>query len=171
MSVCYANQGTGNWTISSAPTINGLPTTTVYPGGGGCLVSNGTSLDWQPGRVGDEARLNVANTFNKGQAVAPFALTDGATIAVDASQSNIFTVTLGGNRTLANPTNLVAGQTLIFYFTQDATGSRTLAYGTDFKFPGGVAPTLTTAANATDALSCNAKTTTFLACQAVLNFQ
>ena len=37
-------------------------------------------------------------------------LTDGATITPDFSTSNNFTVTLGGNRTLANPTNIVAGQ-------------------------------------------------------------
>ncbi len=49
MSVCYANQGTGNWTLSSTPTVNGLSSTTIPPGGSGCLVSNGTTLDYQPG--------------------------------------------------------------------------------------------------------------------------
>ena len=74
---------------------------------------------------------------------------------MDASLSNAFTVTLGGNRTLDNPTNLVAGFTYTFRIVQDATGSRTLAYGTAYKFPGGTAPTLTTTANAIDYLSCS----------------
>lgn len=53
-------------------------------------------------------------------------LTDGATINTDASAGNIFKVTLGGNRTLAAPTNPSAGQQCTWVFTQDATGNRTI---------------------------------------------
>lgn len=81
------------------------------------------------------------------------ALTDGATISVDATLSNNFRVTLGGNRTLANPTGLIDGQVINFRIKQDATGGRTLAYGTMYKFPGGSAPVLSTAANALDFMS------------------
>lgn len=77
-------------------------------------------------------------------------LTDGATITPDFSASCNFTVTLGGNRTLANPTNLVAGQSGSIFIVQDGTGSRTLAYGSSWDFAGGSAPTLTTNANAID---------------------
>jgi len=35
---------------------------------------------------------------------------------------------------------------------QDGTGSRTLAYGSNFKFSNGIAPVLTTTANAVDLL-------------------
>lgn len=113
--------------------------------------------------------LSTNNTWGKGQAVSPFALTDGASIAVDATQSNSFTVTLAGNRALANPTGIIAGQFLEFSFLQDATGSRTLSYGTNFKFPGGTAPVLTTAANAEDDMSCWARTTVILICQILSN--
>ena len=61
---------------------------------------------------------------------------------------------LGGNRTLANPTGLRDGQVLNFRIVQDGTGSRTLAYGSAFKFAGGTAPTLSTAAGAKDFMSC-----------------
>ncbi len=81
------------------------------------------------------------------------ALTDGATITPDFNAANNFSVTLGGNRTLANPTNLTAGQHGVIVITQDGTGSRTLAYGSNFKFPAGTAPTLTTTANAVDVLA------------------
>jgi hypothetical protein len=67
--------------------------------------------------------------------------------------ANVFTVTLGGNRTLSNPTNLAAGMHLMWRIKQDGTGNRTLAYGTAFKFPGGVVPTLSTTANALDILT------------------
>jgi hypothetical protein len=81
------------------------------------------------------------------------ALTYGSTITPDFSLGNNFSVTLTGNATLANPTNLTAGQTGSIAITQDATGSRTLAYGTNWDFSGGTAPTLTTTANATDVLA------------------
>lgn len=90
------------------------------------------------------ARVNI----NQGTA----ALTDAATIATDASLGNVFTVTLGGNRTLGAPTNLAAGATYIWIITQDGTGSRTLSYNSVFKWPGGAAPTLSTAAGAVDVI-------------------
>lgn len=99
------------------------------------------------------ALLDQANVFTKAQAVTPVALTDAASIATDASLSNTFTVTLGGNRTLANPTNMTNGAIYTWRVRQDGTGSRTLAYGSKFKWPGGLAPTLTTTASATDFIS------------------
>lgn len=81
-------------------------------------------------------------------------LTDAATIAVDAAWVN-HKVTLGGNRTLGAPTNTAASgwsSRLAIRVKQDATGSRTLAYNSVYKFAGGTAPTLTTGANATDYL-------------------
>ena len=80
-------------------------------------------------------------------------LSDGASISWDASANQVAKVTLAGNRTLAAPTNLVDGATYILRVIQDATGNRTLAYNSVFKFPGGAAPTLSTAANAIDILT------------------
>ena len=64
-------------------------------------------------------------------------LTDGATITPDLDDSDMFTVTLGGNRTLANPSNIDAGQTGSIFIVQDGTGSRTLAFGSYWDFAGG----------------------------------
>lgn len=99
------------------------------------------------------ATIAGGNTFTGAQAVTPVALTDAASIATDASLGNHFTVTLGGNRTLANPTNLVNGVILNFKVKQDGTGSRTLAYGSKFKWASGAAPVLSTAAGSTDYIS------------------
>ncbi len=86
-------------------------------------------------------------------AQAAVALTDASTIAVDASKGNTFSVTLGGNRTLGNPTNALDGQRIIFQVTQDGTGSRTLAYGSAYAFSSSLAaPTLSTSPGATDYL-------------------
>ena len=79
------------------------------------------------------------------------ALTDGATISIDASLGNIFTVTLGGNRTIAAPTNPTAGQKMILQLRQDVTGSRTVSWNAVFRFGTDITtPTLTTTASKTD---------------------
>jgi hypothetical protein len=80
-------------------------------------------------------------------------LTDGATVSWDLSQGSMATITLGGNRTLANPTNLVNGASYILIIKQDATGSRTLSFGSSYKFPSGTDPTLSTTANAIDIIA------------------
>lgn len=96
------------------------------------------------------AQTATAQTFTAGQRGEITALTDGATITPDFADSNNFSVTLGGNRTMANPSNLVAGQSGSIFITQDGTGSRTLAWGSYWDFAGGTAPTLTTTAAAVD---------------------
>lgn len=96
--------------------------------------------------------LDGAQTWTQGQRGEITALADGTTITPNFADSNNFSVTLGGNRTLANPTNLVAGQSGCIWITQDGTGSRTLAYGSQWDFAGGTAPTLSISASAVDCL-------------------
>jgi hypothetical protein len=80
-------------------------------------------------------------------------LTDAATIAVDAALGNVFTVTLGGNRTLGNPTNATNGQKILFRIRQDGTGTRTLALDTKYRLGTSItSTTLTTTAAKTDYL-------------------
>jgi len=99
------------------------------------------------------AQTAATNTFAGAQIGGVTTLTDGATITPNFAVNNSFTVTLAGNRTLANPTNLVAGQSGVFIINQDATGGRTLAYGSNYDFGGGTAPTLTTTASAQDMIA------------------
>ena len=77
-------------------------------------------------------------------------LTDGATINWDASTQDVCKVTLGGNRTLAAPTNNTTGQFISILVIQDGTGSRTLTWNAVFEFASDTAPTLTTTANLGD---------------------
>lgn len=87
-------------------------------------------------------------------AKAPTTLTDATTIATDASLNNNFRVTLGGNRTLGNPTNALDGQILSWEIIQDGTGSRTLALDTKFAFGSDITSiTLTTTASKRDFLT------------------
>lgn len=101
----------------------------------------------------DTAKTDVAQSFTAGQRGAVSALTDGTTITPDFAVANNFSLTIGGNRTLANPSNLTAGQSGVIVVTQDGTGSRSLAYGSYWKFSNGTAPTLTTTASAVDVLA------------------
>jgi len=96
-------------------------------------------------------------------------LTDGATITANLAQSCSFVVTLGGNRTLANGTNFLSGQSGVIFVQQDGTGSRTLSFGTGWRFPSNTAPTLTTTAHAVDMIVFTAWNTSNIAAQAVLN--
>lgn len=85
---------------------------------------------------------------------ARVALTDGTTIAIDCDQSSTFDLAHAVNGTLSNPTNLRDGMVWQIWVTQDATGSRTLAFGTKYKAAGGIGSlALSTAANAVDLLT------------------
>lgn len=112
----------------------------------------------------DGSKINptfaTAITAN-GPTVAGIAtLTDGGSITPNFATKNNFTVTLEGNRTLANPINAVAGQSGSIFIVQDNAGSRTLAYGSNWEFAGGTPPALSTAADAVDRLDYIVRTPT-----------
>lgn len=64
------------------------------------------------------------------------ALTDAATISW-AATAPVATVTLGGSRTMAAPSGLLAGGLYTLIVTQDGTGGRTLTWNAVFKGQGG----------------------------------
>lgn len=127
-------------------------------------------------RLDASGNVNIATTgkaqklYVNGNAAMNIAtLTDGATITPNFGAANNFTVTLGGNRTLANPTSVEPGQSGVIFVVQDATGSRTLAYGSAWDWPNGAAPSLTTTANAVDVIVYTVRTSTSIAAQFVSN--
>lgn len=111
------------------------------------------SFDTQLASGQNPQMIAISTDQLKGYERAVVALTDAATIVTNGSLGNMFSVTLGGNRTLANPSSLQSGGAYFYEIVQDATGNRTLAYGTLFKFTGGT-NTLTTTASAIDSVSC-----------------
>jgi hypothetical protein len=137
--------GTANITVATAG--SGISVTGTAIANTGVLSVNGNA-----GAITNIAATNAVQSFTVAQRGAITALTDGATITADFAAANNFSVTLGGNRTLANPSNQTAGQSGCIWITQDGTGSRTLAYGSQWDFTGGTAPTLSTAAASVDCL-------------------
>lgn len=110
-------------------------------------------------------------TFSKAQRGSITALTDAANISIDLNENNFYSVVLDGNRTLDNPTNVTPGQSGCIFITQDATtGGRTLAFGSNYDFAGGTAPTLSTGTGAVDVLSYVVRSSTSIICTLATNF-
>lgn len=188
----YSTANLGLLTTSSASSTylakaGGTITGALEIGTTGSLVFEGTTADGfettlavtdptadntitLPNATGTVPLLSLAQTFTAAQRGTITALTDGTTITPDFAVTNNYSVTLGGNRTLANPTNITAGQSGAIFITQDGTGSRTLAFGSYWDFPAGTAPTLTTTANAVDLLVYTVRTTTSIQAQLIANF-
>jgi hypothetical protein len=139
------------------------------PGGSG-VVLDPTASDIQPlgtqaagstGKAADASHVHPATglaqlsgaVFTGRVAVAVVALTDAATILVNAALGNDFRITLGGSRTLGNPGNPADGQKIIFQVTQDGAGGRVLSFGNAYEFCTALpSPTLSTTPGATDVL-------------------
>lgn len=96
------------------------------------------------------ALTNAVQTFTKAQRASITTLASATSITPDFAASNHFDLTLGTNATLENPTNAAAGQSGSIRVQQDGTGSRTLAFGSNWVIAGGTAPDLSTDANAID---------------------
>lgn len=116
---------------------------TTTPPTGGVIVQ---------GNVGIGTWVVPSRLYSKGAfAQGVITLTDGATVNTDASLGNHFRLATTQNFTLANPTNSVDGQRIVWEITQDGTGSRVMTLGGNFKFGSDItAATLSTAANKKD---------------------
>ncbi len=145
-----ANTATNGWVSPYLATAGGtMSGATVL---NGALSGTGlTNYLASPAAVGTTAPAGGRFTFAY---TAPVAVTFNATtMAIDCALSNVFTTTFTANVTAA-PTlsNLKDGQTINWFITQDATGSRTMTWPTSFKWPGGTAGVLSTTASAVDLL-------------------
>ena len=99
-------------------------------------------------KLGSEQEYTRTHNFNA------TTLTDAASISWTLAQNQVCSVTLAGNRTLANPTDTPKdGAVYILIVKQNGTGGYTLSYGSTYKFPGGTAPTVTSGANKVSVLT------------------
>ena len=136
---------TGNFGTLNASSLLSGATVTGVTGNFGTL--NASSI---PGF----AVLSGAQTFSGGQRGLVNVVSFSTGIALDLSTSNNFQITLTGNTTLQNPTNVVSGQAGNITIVQ-GTGNNTMAFGSTWNYPGGSGsvPSLTTTSGAEDVLA------------------
>ena len=170
--VRFADSDSSNYVALQAPATVSSNVTFTLPSADG--TANQALKTDGSGALGFASYLLLSETTN-GQSLTGgirgsiTALSDGATITPDFDDNCNFSVTLAGNRTLANPSNITAGQSGVIVVTQDSTGSRTLSFGSNFKFAGGTAPTLTTTASAVDVIAYYCESTSRITATAILN--
>lgn len=71
-----------------------------------------------------------------------------STVSISLTDSNYYSLTANGNITIANPTNINAGQAGALFIT--ANGSYTTSWGSYWRFATGTAPTMSTTAGKVD---------------------
>ena len=145
--VSFANtiSVTGAVTLSNTANIAGNLNVTGNSNFTGVVNCNGVSTNFNS-NTSFSGTISVASANILSQT-----LTDSSTISWDTSSGQIATVTLGGNRTMAAPSNLKIGN-YILHVIQDSIGSRTISWNSVFKWPAGIAPVLTTNANSRDVI-------------------
>ena len=150
--------GTANISLNNNAITNGAGYITSADGGNAATLDSIDSSQFLRSDANDSASgiltLTAGLSFGADArcAASVSSLSDGSTITVDFTSGIHHSVTLGGNRTFGNPSNdgSTVGQSGAIFITQDGTGSRTASFHSDYKFVGGTAPTLSTAANAVD---------------------
>jgi hypothetical protein len=145
--VSFANtiSVTGAATLSSTANVGGNLNVTGNSNFTGVVNCNGVT--------NFNANTNFGGTVSTaGANILSQTLTDGSTINWNTALGQVATVTLGGNRTMAAPTNLKVGN-YVLHVIQDSPGSRTLTWNSVFKWPAGIAPVLTTNSGAHDIIA------------------
>ena len=171
--VRFADSDSSNYVALQAPATVSSNVTFTLPDADG--TANQVLKTDASGALGFTSVLLLSETTN-GQTVTGgvrsniVTLTDAANISYDMDDGNNATVTLGGNRTLDNPSNVTVGQSGSIFIVQDGTGSRTLSFGSAYDFAAGTAPTLTTTASAVDRIDYVVRTTSSIHCVFTANY-
>jgi len=97
--------------------------------------------------------LDTQNSWTAGQGMAEKAIAYSTPLTLDSAEANRFAVgILTGNLTLEEPTNPIGGQVVVIKLTQDATGGRTLTFGSTIYGNSSNDWALSTAGNSVDEL-------------------
>jgi hypothetical protein len=140
--------GSNNTALGFDANVSSNNLTNATAIGSGAIVTASNTI-----QLGNTSVTNVitsgdikAKTFTMTQ---PTTITSGATTLLDFASGNLLQVSLGSNVATLTVLNATVG-TYLIKFTQDATGSKTVAFPAAWKWSGGTIPTITTTANRTD---------------------
>jgi hypothetical protein len=131
--------------VGGTGTVNGITLTGTVTSSGN-LTLGGTLSLVSPPPIGTTTPAEVKVTIGWANNTA---LTDAATVAWDTTNQVATFTFVSTNRTMGAPTNLKNGAFYALAVIQNA-GSNTLTWNSVFKWAGGTAPTLSTAASAKD---------------------
>ena len=162
----------GNAAVGGTLTVTGAVSlaSTLSVGGAANFASTVTVVG--AAHFASTVTVSGKGKFMTGAFAPVVTLTDAASVVPDLNTSNVFAVTLAGNRTLAAPTNTSTniGATGHIFLVQDATGGRTLSYNTAYQFPDGTVPVLTSTSGAVDVLFYAVRTTAKVDSIVIKNF-
>lgn len=134
------------WDNTSSKFINGTPSQVNADwnsSSGSSQILNKPNISVQSGAI----------VITDAVSITPTALSSSSNaVAVDFSLSNNFTLSMTENTTLSNPTNIVTGQTGVIIITQNASASKTLAFGNYWKYYNGTTPSISTTLSAVNLL-------------------
>ena len=147
----------GGWGLDISAS-SGVP---VFTAGAPTFTGIATAAEY----ISNSAPTKILTPGAPWSAAAPVALSGAsATPNLNAGIDFIWTMS-SATSTLVNPTGPKPGQKGMIYLVQDATGNRAITtWGSFYKFPGGIKPTLSTAANAIDVISFAVKSSTEVEC-------
>lgn len=150
-------------TVAFARLPTGTSSSTVAIGdhahGGALVPAGGTADQVLTKGSGTDYDTTWADATGGSGGVKPFppvGLTDGTTVNTDASLGTHFRLAMGGNRTLAAPSNPTSGQTVLWELTASG-GARTISLATGtgaFVFGTDITAVSATASGLTDYLQC-----------------
>lgn len=131
----YANLNSSLADLQDGEVCYAIDQDKIYVKEGNALVSTKAVIP------ADNAVTGTAQTFTAAQRGAITTLTPGATVTPNFALSNNFTLTLGQVTSIANPTNLVAGQSGSIFLVQGGS-AYTASWGSYWDFASGTAPVL-----------------------------
>ena len=136
----------------------------------GGVIGVGTNVTFSDGSTqttaaaANGATTTGVQTFTAAQRGEVDVVAYATGIQLDLSSGNNFQISLTGNTTLQNPTNIASGQAGAIYIIQASSGN-TMAFGSYWNYPGGSGsvPSLTATSGATDLLVYYTTSTTGIA--------
>jgi len=151
----FVGDVTGTASLATYASTAGIATYSATAGIATYATTAGIATDLLGGNAGVNTTSTPTNLYVSGNAasnIVGLGTTDANT-ALDFSTGNNFSLELTGSIVLSNPTGVTTGQSGIILIQQDGVGSKTCGFGSHWDFPSSTPPTLSTGANALDALT------------------
>ena len=162
--------GVGNWIATPTDTDTSIYAANGSLTGARAVTMGSYNLSFVSSTAGQEVKFGQ-NVRIDGQSYNVLETISSVTSwTPNWDSGNVQTMELTGATTINNPSNIEVGATYIIILKQDAEGTHTVSWGSQYKFPAGTAPTITTTANKADVITLVAYSSTVLMCTSVQDF-